>query len=397
MPKRKALLAAAGGSRPAGVLQVRYKSPLRQGTFADEAALAAINTRRVGNLSLSQSIPFPPTYMISARLADQILASSGHTVEDLRRQINQTLKPVVFEMSGVSVKTTVRQESGLETENVLAFIEGSDPRLKDEVVVVTSHYDHNGLNPALKGDQIFNGAADDGSGTAASLELAQALMRAKRDGFGPRRSVLFINFSAEEKGLLGSNFYAQREPLIPLEKTVANINMDGVGGIDLKHPTGSRNYIYLVGAANLSEELIETNRRVKEATGINLELTRGPAINGSDHYNFQTQLIPFIYFSTGLTEHYHQPTDEPATIDYEHLARVTRLIFGTIWQVANQDSRPQSVSRDRLTLVGYACSPCPFECDGEVYGHPGECPVCGMNLEPKYSVRAEASERQVSP
>jgi hypothetical protein len=392
MPKRKALLTATAAGRPAGVLQVRYRSPLRPGTLADEAALAALNTQRVGNLSLNQSVPFPQTYMISAKLADQILAPAGQTVEELRRQINQTLKPVVFEVSGVRVRTTVKQEQGLETENVLAFIEGSDPQLKDEVLVVSSHYDHLGLNPLLKGDQIYNGAADDGSGTAASLELAQALMKAKRDGYGPRRSVLFINFSAEEKGLLGSNVYAQRETLIPLEKTVANINMDGVGGIDLKHPTGSRNYIYIVGAANLSEELAETNRRVKEATGINLELTPGAANNGSDHYSFQTQLVPFIYFSTGLTEHYHQPGDEPATIDYEHLARVTRLILGTIWQVANQDTRPQSISRDRLTLVGYSCPPCAFECDAAVYDHPGECPVCGMNLMPKYSVRAQRAK-----
>ena len=389
MPKRKALLAAARGGRPAGVLQVRQESPLRPGTFADEAALFALNAKRVGNLSLNQSVPFPPTYLISPKLADRILSASGHTVEELRRQINQTLKPTVFDLDGVLVKTSVEPEKALETENVLAFIEGSDPRLKDEVVVVSAHYDHLGLNPMLKGDQIFNGAADDASGTAATLELAQALMKAKRDGFGARRSVLFVNFSGEEKGLLGSNLFAQRQPLIPLEKIVADINMDGIGGIDPKHPQGSRNYIYIIGVENLSDELIDINRRVKEATGVNLELTPGRTNYGSDHYSFQQQLIPFIYFSTGLTEHYHQPGDEPATIDYEHLARVTQLIFGTLWQVANQDARPASVSRSRLTLLGYSCPPCPFECDSEVYDHPGECPVCGMNLTPKYSVRAE--------
>lgn len=389
MPKRKALLAAAGGGRPAGVLQIRQMSPLRPGTFAAEARRFALNARRVGNLSLNRTVPFPPTYAISPQLADRILAASGHTVEELTRQINRTLKPVVFAVDGATIKTTVEPEKPLETENVLAFIEGSDPRLKSEVVVVSAHYDHLGLNPQLKGDQIFNGAADDGSGTAATLELADALMKAKRDGFGARRSVLFINFSGEEKGLLGSNLFAQREPLIPLENIVADINMDGIGGFDPQHPQGSRNYIYLVGAENLSDELIEINRRVKEATGIDLELTAGRPNNGSDHYSFQLQLIPFIYFSTGLTEHYHQPGDEPATIDYEHLARVTRLIFGTLWQVANQDARPASISRSRLHLVGYSCPPCPFECDTEVYDRPGECPVCGMNLAPQYSVRAE--------
>jgi hypothetical protein len=391
MPKRKALMAAAAATgRPAGVLLVR-DSPRARGTFADEAALASANLGRVSNLTLTKDTPFPPTYVISGKLADKILAPSGHTIEDLRGQINQGLKPVVFDAGGVTVKAIVEHFRELETENVLAFIEGSDPRLKDEVVVVSAHYDHLGLNPSLKGDQIFNGAADDGSGTVASLELAQAFAQAKRDGSGPRRSVLFINFSGEEKGTLGSSFYAHRKPLFPLEKTVADINMDGVGGIDLKHPTASRNYIYVVGEENLSRELVETNRRVKEATGINLELT--PWTNtGSDHFNFQTELIPFIYFSTGLTEHYHQPGDEPGTIDYEHLARVTRLIFGTVWQVANQDERPAGISRSRLTLVGYSCPPCPFECDKEVYEHAGECPVCGMSLAPKYSISPEGTK-----
>lgn len=381
MPKRKALLAAG---RPAGVLLVRYASPRMQGTFADNAALASMTAQRVGNVSLNQS-PFPPTYMISTRLANQILSSSGQTIEGLKGEINKSLKPSVFDVKGVTVRTTVEQFKALETENVLAFIEGSDPRLKDEVVIISSHYDHLGINPTLKGDQIFNGAADDGSGVVASLEMAQAFMRAKRDGFAPRRSILFINFSAEEKGTLGSGYYAQREPLIPLEKTVAEINMDGVGGIDAKHPTHSRNYIYIVGDANLSQEMIETNRRIKDATNINLELTDGPNF-GSDHLNFQAQFIPFIYYSTGYTEHYHTPGDEANTIDYDHLARVAQLIFGTAWQIANQDARPQSVDRSRLKQLGYVCPPCPFECDEAVYAHPGECPVCGMNLVPKYSV-----------
>jgi hypothetical protein len=173
--------------------------------------------------------------------------------------------------------------------------------------------------------------------------------------------------------------------LVPLEKTVADINMDGVGGIDLKHPTRSKNYIYVVGDEKLSAGMVDLNRRVKEAMGINLELTKGPNF-GSDHFNFQTELVPFIYFSTGYTEHYHKPTDEASTIDYEHLARVTQLIFGTLWEVANQNTRPARIERSHLTLVGYSCPPCPFECDGAVYDHPGQCPVCGMSLAPKYRV-----------
>lgn len=388
MPKRKALLEVG---KPAGVLVVRYAGPRMQGTFEENAAQASLAARRIGPVSLGQST-FPPTYAVSVKLADQILAQSGQRVEDLRRQINQGLKPQVFEAGGVTVRATVEQSAGLLTENVLAFIEGSDPRLKDEVVVISAHYDHLGHNPALKGDQIFNGAADDGTGTVATLELAQAFMRAKRDGHGPRRSVLFINFSAEEKGTLGSAHYALREPLVPLEKTVAEINMDGVGGIDPKHPAGSRNYIYIVGSGELSREMIETNRRVRELTDINIDLTDGPNF-ASDQLYFQAQLVPFIYYSTGLIEHYHQPSDEPATIDYEHLARVTRLVFATAWQIANQESRPSAVNRSQMKLDGYVCPPCAFECDALVHANPGECPVCGMTLVPKYSGPGAAARR----
>jgi hypothetical protein len=383
--KRRAVLAAG---KPAGVLEVRMPSPLQKGTFAEDAAQVSARAAALGNLSLDQNSAMTPTFAISPTLADQILAQSGHKIEDVRQQIERALKPEVFEVSNARVTATVEQSKPLETENVLAFIEGSDPQLKNEVVIISAHYDHLGLNRALKGDQIFNGAADDGSGVVATLELAQAFMTAKRDGFGPRRSVLFINFSGEEKGTLGSAFYANREPVIPLNQTVANINMDGVGGFDAKHPAHSRNYIYIVGDGDLSKEMIATNRRVKDVTGINLELIEGKKFP-SDQRSFQAQMVPFIYYSTGLTEHYHTVGDEPGTVDYEHLARVTQLVFGTAWEVANQNSRPAGIDRSKLTLVGYTCLPCGLECDDATYDHDGTCPICGMGLVPKYSIGAK--------
>ncbi len=382
--KRGAILKAG---RPKGILVVGDASPRAAGTFAENAAKASANARRIGALSLTETSDILPTFAISTRLANQILAPSSHSVEALKQAIDQNLKPVVFDLKDVNVKTTVERSKGLETENVLALIEGSDPQLKDEVVIISAHYDHLGINSLLKGDQIFNGAADDGSGTVAALELAQAFMQAKRDGFGPRRSLLFVNFSGEEKGLLGSFYYANNEPRIPLEKTVANINMDGVGGIDPKHPTSSKNYIYISGSGNLSDELININKEIKGILKSTVELTAAPSGFSSDNFNFQSQLIPFIYYSTGFTEHYHQTGDEAETIDYEHLARVTQLVFGTIWQVANQTARISSVDRKKLELVGYSCPPCPFECDREIYDHAGVCPICGMNLVPKYKTK----------
>jgi hypothetical protein len=379
-------MALRKAGRPKGVLVVRDAGPRVAAPFSDAAAIASLNAKRVGTLSNYQASDAVQTYAVSTRLANQLLAPSGSTVETLRRQINQSLKPNVFEVKGVVVDSTVEQPKGSETENVLAFVEGSDPRLKDEVLVISAHYDHLGVNPLLKGDQIFNGAADDGSGTAATLEIARAFMNARRDGFGPRRSILFANFAAEEKGLLGSFHYTTHEPVIPLEKTVADINMDGAGGIDLKHPTGSKDYIYIAGAKNLSDELVALNRRVKAATGSSVELTDAPAGFGSDSDSFQSMLVPFIYYSTGFTEHYHRISDGPETVDYEHFARVARLVFATAWQVANQDGRPTSVDRSKLTIDGYVCRPCRLACDNEVFSHPGTCPICGMNLVPRYVV-----------
>jgi hypothetical protein len=380
--KRGAMLKAG---RPKGILVVRDSSPRFTGTFADSAAAASANARQIGQLSLYESSDVPQTFAISTKLANQILAPTGNTVEALRRQINQTLKPVVFDVKDVNISSTVERSKGLETENVLAFIEGSDPKLKDEVVLISAHYDHHGVNPLLKGDQIYNGAADDGSGTVATLEMASAFMRAARDGFAPRRSLLFVNFAGEEKGILGSSFYTYNAPVVPLEKTVANINMDGVGGIDLAHPTKSKNYIYIASAEKLSDELLEINRQVHRLTGSSLEISDG---NGkgfsSDNQGFENLLVPFIYYSTGRTEHYHQPGDEPETIDYEHFARVTQLIFAATWQVANQTEKISSIDRSKLKQVGYVCPPCPFNCDTKTHDHAGVCPVCGMTLMPNY-------------
>jgi hypothetical protein len=385
--KRGAILKAG---RPKGILVVSDSSPRIQGTFAENSAKVSETARQIGNLSLYETSAVPQTYAISTKLANQILASSGKSVESLKQQINQNLKPTVFEVKDVNVSSTVELSKPLETENVMAFIEGSDPKLKDEVVIISAHYDHLGINPMLKGDQIFNGAADDGSGTVATLELANAFMQAKREGFAPRRSLLFVNFSGEEKGVLGSTFYSYNSPVIPLEKTVANINMDGVGGIDAAHPTKSKNYIYIATAEKLSDNLVEINRQVHKLTGSSLEITDGNGKNfRSDNEGFQNMLVPFIYYSTGRTEHYHQTRDEPETIDYEHLARVTQLIFAEIWQIANQTERISSVDRSKLKLVGYVCPPCPFECDTEIYDRAGICPVCGMTLMPKYEMKSD--------
>lgn len=343
-----------GVGTPKGILVVGDVGPRAETSVSVQAQQAAEAARSsVGRLSLSKTPDVrrlvPPVYTISTELANAILEPSGRTVEEVQEQINASLEPVVFDVPGVEVASAIEQEAfAAQTENVLAFIEGSDPELKDEVVVLSSHYDHIGVDPTLGEDIINNGADDDGSGTVTLLEVAEAFMQAKEAGHGPRRSILFLHVAGEEKGLLGSAYYADTEPVFPLDKTVTNLNIDMIGRFDPTHPTGSENYVYIIGSNLISEELHELNAGVNEATGTGLELDErfnseddpNRFYARSDHWNFGKHGVPFIFYFTGTHEDYHGPEDEADKIEYERMARIGRLIFATAWQVANQDAPP---------------------------------------------------------
>ena len=231
------------------------------------------------------------------------------------------------------------------TENVIAFIEGSD--LADETIVISAHLDHIGIEDG-EGDVINNGADDDGSGTIALLEIAEAFKAAQDAGDGPRRSILFLHVTGEEKGLLGSAYYADREPVVPLAQTVANLNIDMIGRRDPTYEGRDTPYVYVIGAELISTDIDEINTNVNAATGLNLDLSKrynsaddpNRFFARSDHWNFGKHEIPFIFYFTGTHEDYHEPGDEADKIDYERLAQITRLVFGTAWQIANQDARP---------------------------------------------------------
>ncbi len=347
-------MGAFRGSRPVGYLIVGDVGPrgVDVHQVAEQQAQTALEGS--GNLSLNEGAgrrPSPPIYTISSELADKILAPSGRTVTEIKRGIDASLKPEVFEVPGAVLKSTIEHEPfATSSENVVAFIEGSDPALKDEVVVISSHYDHVGMNPNAEGDGIFNGADDDGSGTVAILEMADAFKQAQQDGYGPRRSVLFLNVTGEEKGLLGSRYFTDMEPLVPLENIVTNLNIDMIGRFDPSHPdpNTSENYVYIIGSNLISQELHDINMKLNEITGIDLDLNErfnskddpNRFYRRSDHWNFGKHGIPFIFFFTGTHEDYHGVDDEPHKIAYDRMARITRLIFATAWQVANQDERP---------------------------------------------------------
>ena len=241
-----------------------------------------------------------------------------------------------------------REDVEVVSNNVMAFLEGSDPELKDEVVVITSHYDHIGISlPDSTGDRINNGADDDGSGTVAVLSAASAFAKAAEQGVRPRRSILFMHVSGEEKGLLGSRFYSDH-PVFPVENHIANINADMIGRSDEAHLSqGVTDYFYLIGGPIISSGLDSLVTVANEKTA---NLIIDYAYNDlddpnqfyrrSDHWNFGRLGIPFSFFFTGVHEDYHQPSDEADKINYPKLTAITQVLFGAANELANIENRP---------------------------------------------------------
>ena len=230
----------------------------------------------------------------------------------------------------------------VETENLASIIKGSE--YPDEYIIITAHLDHIGID---KNGDINNGADDDGTGNVALLEMAEAFKQAEKEGFGPKRSLVFLHVTGEEKGLLGSKYYTEN-PLYPIKNTVANLNIDMIGRINPKRETEDPNYIYLIGSDKLSQELHDISEAVNDKY-IQLELDytyndeRDPNrfYYRSDHYNFAKKNIPVIFYFNGTHEDYHKPTDTADKINYPVLEKRIKLIFYTACELANRENRIQ--------------------------------------------------------
>jgi Zn-dependent M28 family amino/carboxypeptidase len=227
----------------------------------------------------------------------------------------------------------------VKTENVAAIIKGDV--YPNEYIVLTAHLDHVGIEDG----EIYNGADDDGSGSMALLEIAQAFKLAELDGNRPKRSIVILHVSAEEKGLLGSRYYVEN-PLYPIDETITNLNVDMIGRTDPTRESDNDNYIYLIGTDRLSTMLHETSEKVNSRT-VNLELDYrfnawddpNRFYERSDHFNFAKNNIPVIFYFSGTHEDYHGPGDTPDKIRYDLLTQRSRLIFHTAWELANMDKR----------------------------------------------------------
>ncbi|MBW7889722.1 MAG: M28 family peptidase [Chitinophagaceae bacterium] len=275
------------------------------------------------------------TFFISTELAEKI---SGIQLNELRNEN----RPAVYEANTALNLSKVSLE--MQSSNVLGFLEGSD--LKDEFVILTAHYDHLGK----RGDTIWYGADDDGSGTVTILELAKAFSEAKKAGKGPRRSILFMTVSGEEKGLWGSDYYASH-PTVDLDKVTVNLNIDMVGRIDPSRKYGdSTRYIYVIGDDKLSSDLKSISEAVnKKYTKLELDYKYNDPKDPeriyyrSDHYNFAKNGVPVIFYFSGLHPDYHKPTDTPDKINFPLLQKRALLVFYTAWEMAN---RNQMLKRD---------------------------------------------------
>ena len=277
---------------------------------------------------------------ISTDLARRLLGRTFRKVVKARKKIVKKRRPFAVTIP-VDVRVSqMPDQRSLRGVNVLGYLEGSDPELKDELLVVSAHFDHIGM----RGDVVFNGADDNGSGTTTVLELAQAFMEAKRNGHGPRRSIAFMWVSGEEKGLLGSKYYVNH-PIFPLEQTIANINIDMVGRVDEKHEDNPE-YIYVIGSNRLSTDLHDINEAANaEYTQLELDYTYNAEDDPnrfyyrSDHYNFAERGIPAIFFFNGTHDDYHQATDTVEKINFDKMSKIGQLVFHLAWDLTNRDER----------------------------------------------------------
>lgn len=285
--------------------------------------------------------PVAPLFFVSAHLGDTLLKTGGtkQTTVQLRKKMESKGKTMNLAVKPQLNIDVIRPGEKLNASNVLGFLEGSD--LKNEIIVVTAHYDHLGKDAA---GVVYNGADDDGSGTVSVIEIAEAFAKAKKEGHGPRRSVLFMTVSGEEKGLLGSDYYVNH-PVFPLEKTICDLNIDMIGRVDEKHASDS-NYVYVIGSGMLSSGLQAVSEKAaKEKSTLKLDYTfddpkdKNRFYYRSDHYNFAKNKIPVAFYFNGVHADYHKETDEVSKINFALMEKRARLVFYTAWDLANRDEK----------------------------------------------------------
>jgi len=303
--------------------------------------------------------PIPPSVSADDQFFSFLFSRSKERYENLKRMADAHDALPSFRLDGVTLTFEVDATYDIVrtqlTHNVVGIVEGSDPQLKNTFVAFGAHYDHVGYSDGQSGgrspgrvtsgsndDRIWNGADDDGSGTVTLMALARAFAEGQR----PRRSLLFVWHAGEERGLLGSRYFADY-PTVPMDKIVTQLNIDMIGRNRDDKPDES-NTVYLVGSDRISSELHEINRAANRS--LPKPLTLDYEMNDpsdleqvyyrSDHYSYAAKGIPIIFFTTGLHADYHANTDEVSKIEFDKMARIAQLVYETGLRAANLDHAP---------------------------------------------------------
>ncbi len=300
-----------------------------------------------------------PAVRISPALAQTLLLGTGRKLQALSQAAETKIGMPLLQVPGVEValSTSVNRHTTSD-RNVVAFVEGSDESVKDEWVIVCAHYDHEGTD---KNGQVYNGADDNGSGTVALIEIAEAYAQAAREGLRPRRSVLFAAWNSEESGLLGAWAYTEQQ-LAPLLKTVAVLNMDMIGrnqtvppnggyryrGLEPQTSESNRNTVHIVGHT-FSNDLMAELEKANQAFGLELKtgFDNDPSnvLRLSDQWPFLQRDVPALMITTGSHPDYHTVNDTPEKINYEKMERIARMVHQLSWNLAQDEGRPKIASR----------------------------------------------------
>ncbi len=344
---------------PAAILQVANTTPdleiirsfIPRRRVSDDRPIDPRPRKRMMLPGGGPTMPFERSTVINItrEMANAILEGAGVTIDELKARIEKTFKPASMALPGtrVTIKTEVKA-SLVRCSNVLGYIEGSDPKLKEEVVIIGAHMDHLGAF----GDYVFNGADDNGSGSVGVLNVARAMALNPEK---PKRSVVFALWTGEEKGLLGSRFYV-RHPAFPLEKTVAYLNMDMISRTfdeaslsrmarmfnfpsteELLKKIKPDNFLPIsFSGGHLGEILRQANQYVGLHLLLRESTQEGRMMGGSDHASFASEKIPWLFANTAMTSDYHQTSDSVEKVNGELMAKISQLIYLAAYFIADK-------------------------------------------------------------
>jgi Zn-dependent M28 family amino/carboxypeptidase len=303
-----------------------------------------------------------PAVQISSAMAEALLRGTNRTLADLAKAAeggagtSKAAAPVPLTGAEISLTVDVRRHI-VPDRTIVGLIEGSDPQLKNEVVIVSAHHDHQGAD----GDQIFNGADDNVSGTAAVIDIAEAYALAAQEGVRPKRSILFAVFGSEERGpLLGSWAYTER-PLRPLDKTVAVLNMDMIGrnmevpigggarfaGLTVQSAESNTNSVNIIGHSRhpaLKTAVEQANQAYGLTLKMDLDNNSSNLLRRSDQWPFLQRGVPAVWFHTGLHPDYHTVNDRAERLNYDKMEKIARLVHQVSWNLANAAQAPPHTS-----------------------------------------------------